>query len=660
MVPRPWTGFVAGLAAALRRRAAGRATDEPRETWEDAAVRRRCVLLGAIVLSAVAAAAAQIHGLPGSEHPVLAILRVALYTLLFAWVTAGFATAMMGAIAQWRGDAHALSAVSVANRPVRRDARTAIVMPICNENVATVFAGLAATCESMIATGEARLFDIYVLSDSSDPEIRAAEVAAWGVLRDTLGKAARVHYRWRRRRTRRKTGNIADFCRRWGRHYRYMVVLDADSVMSGDCLLTLVRLMEAHPRAGILQTVPHTCGLSTLHARSQQFAARVTGRLFTVGMQYWQLGESHYWGHNAIIRIEPFMTHCALAPLRGQGGLSGDILSHDFVEAALMRRAGWHVWLLPDLAGSYEQQPPNLLEELQRDRRWCQGNLQNARLVAEPGFRPVHRAMFITGAMAYASAPLWLAFVLLGALSWLAGGTSAFGTDPGMPVGMVALWTATIAMLALPRILGVLTIVLRGEASSYGDAAALVKGALLEFTLSTLQAPLRMAAHSVFVVAALTGWKLDWKSPPRAAEAIPWADAVRRFAPITTLVVLALFGALALDGRLALWLLPVALPLLLAAPLVVLTSEQRLGERVRDSGLLVTPEETTTPRVLGRAWARMRPPALALRLLVMPSSIFTVPDDWEAANSDFGPLAESGRTDERERGGQGVAGNVLR
>ena len=163
-------------------------------------------------------------------------------------------------------------------------------------------------------------------------------------------EGTRVYYRWRQRRSQRKAGNVADFCRRWGRDYRYMVVLDADSVMSGDCLLSLVRLMEAHPRAGILQTAPQACGLSTLHARAQQFAGRVAGRLFAAGMQYWQLGESHYWGHNAIIRVEPFMRHCALAPLPGRGQTGTEILSHDFVEAALMRRAGYQVWLVPDLA----------------------------------------------------------------------------------------------------------------------------------------------------------------------------------------------------------------------------------------------------------------------------------------------------------------------
>ncbi|GAB2593763.1 hypothetical protein GCM10027034_28390 [Ramlibacter solisilvae] len=655
MVPRPWLGFAASIAALRQGQGTGPTGSDPPEPWERAAVRRRRVLLSAIVLSAMGAATVLGQGLASGAHPMLRIPLVALYALLFAWVTAGFATALMGLVVQWLGDRHALSAASVADRPITADARTAIIMPICNEHAATVFAGLAATCESLVATGAGRLFDLYVLSDSSDADTRAQEVTAWSSLRATLGDAMHVFYRCRRRRTRRKAGNVADFCRRWGRDYRYMVVLDADSVMSGECLVSLVQLMEAHPRAGIIQTLPHAWGLSTLHARAQQFTGHVTGRLFAAGMQYWQLGESHYWGHNAIIRIEPFMKHCGLAPLAGRGGLAGDIMSHDFVEAALMRRAGWHVWLVPDLDGSYEQQPPNLVEELQRDRRWCQGNLLNARLVAEPGLHPVHRAMLVTGAMAYLSAPLWLVFVLLGALAWLATGTPS-GAGHGVPAGVLALWTCTVTMLALPRLLGVLVIALRRETAPYGGPAALLKGALLEGLLSVLQAPLRMAAHSVFVAVALTGWKLEWKSPPREAEAVPWAEAARRSAPISALVAVLLAGALALNTHMALWLLPVALPLLFAAPLAVLTSGSWVGERIRAAGLLLTPEEWRTPRVLRRARWRVLQPALALRLAGMPSPIITVPDTRPAANSDFGPWTEGDRVGERARRSHGGGG----
>jgi membrane glycosyltransferase len=327
----------------------------------------------------------------------------------------------------------------------------------------------------------------------------------------------------------------------------------------------------------------------------------VAGRLFTAGMQYWQLGESHYWGHNAILRVAPFMEHCALAPIHGRGGLAGEILSHDFVEAALMRRAGFSVWVVGDLEGSYEQQPPNLIEELQRDRRWCQGNLQNARLITEPGLHGVHRAMLLTGTMAYVSAPLWLAFVLVSALLGVL--DDAPVRAAGQALSLFAISLATLAMLMLPRAMGVLAILLRREQTTYGGARSLLRGVLLEAGLSVLQSPVRMMAHTLFVVVALTGLKLDWKSPPREAEDLPWLDALQRFAAID-LVVLACFTmALALHSRVALWLMPVAVPLLLAVPLAVYTSRASLGERLRARGLLLTPEELATPAVLTQAWA---------------------------------------------------------
>jgi membrane glycosyltransferase len=605
MVARPWRGFWRSVADRLT----GQPSDLPAplarepQAWERAAKLRRRVLMMLVLLSALGATTLLSNMLPTDQTGLSRGVQIGLYGLLFAWVSAGFYTAMMGAWVLWRGDPHAMSAASVGHAPIHRDARTAIVMPICNENVASVFAGLRATCESLAATGASSLFDVYVLSDTSDPEIRAAELAAWGQLRHECGSAGRIYYRWRQRRTKRKSGNVADFCRRFGRLYRYMVVLDADSVMSGDCLVKLVRLMEVHPTAGIMQTAPQACGLDTVHARSQQFSGRVAGRLFTAGMQYWQLGESHYWGHNAIIRVEPFMKHCALAPLKGHGGLSGTLLSHDFVEAALMRRAGYHVWLVNDLHGSYEQQPPNLIEELQRDRRWCQGNLQNARLIAEPGLHPVHRAMLGTGAMAYLSAPLWLASVLVGAGLWLFGGHPLLGDSGALPIEIAGLWLVTVLMLMLPRVMGVAVIVMSRQQHRYGGTRALIRGAALEAGLSALQAPVRMLAHTVFVVVALTGLKLDWKSPPREANDIGWRDAVQRFGPATGVVAAGALTVLLLQPEITLWLAPMALPLLLAVPLAVLTSRSGLGQRLLAQRLLLIPEEHSAPHVLRRAWA---------------------------------------------------------
>ncbi|MEJ8846727.1 glucans biosynthesis glucosyltransferase MdoH [Variovorax rhizosphaerae] len=624
MAPRPWRGFwnSIGTAMLVRLGAGGARRSAPvaaqkKEAWQRAAEQRRLAFMALTLLSTVIAATLFANIQPDYDNVWLEYGQIGLYALLSGWVVTGFVTALMGFYVSVRGDKHALSVKQVAGHPMNPEARTAIIMPICNEDVATVFAGLRATCESVASTGNAKHFDVFVLSDTYNPETAAAERAAWEDLRAALANnpsqpQVEVYYRLRTRRTHRKAGNVADFCRRWGKDYRYMVVLDADSVMSGDCLSSMVKLMEANPTAGIIQTATQAIGHITLHARAQQFASRVTGRLFTLGMQFWQLGESHYWGHNAIIRVKPFMDHCALAPIKGTGGMSGGIMSHDFVEAALMRRAGYHVWLVSDLVGSYEQQPPDLLAELTRDRRWCQGNLQNARLMAEPGIHPVHRAMFVTGTMAYVSAPLWLAFLTLGTALWLSG-TSLLGQWDVLPAELAGLWVWTLCLLFLPRVLGIAAVMMRGEQHQYGGLWGLVKSATLESTLAIVQAPVRMIAHSLFVVVALTGLKLDWKSPPREAAAVPWRDAASTLAPMSLVVGALALGIALIDPSALVWLMPVGLPLLLAIPLTVLTSQIGLGTSLRERGFLLIPEESRSPAVLRRAWkhaVRLARPAL--------------------------------------------------
>lgn len=625
MAPRPWRGFWNSIGTAmLVKLGAGNASrpaavaEEAKQPWQRAAAQRRLTFMALTVLSTVIAATLFAGIQPDYDNLWLEYGQIGLYALLSGWVVTGFVTALMGFYVSVRGDKHALSVKQVADHAMNPEARTAIIMPICNEDVATVFAGLRATCESVASTGHAKQFDVFVLSDSYNPETAAAERAAWEDLRAALADSpnqpqVEVYYRLRTRRTHRKAGNVADFCRRWGKDYRYMVVLDADSVMSGDCLTSMVKLMEANPTAGIIQTATQAIGHVTLHARAQQFASRVTGRLFTLGMQFWQLGESHYWGHNAIIRVQPFMEHCALAPIKGTGGMSGGIMSHDFVEAALMRRAGYHVWLCADLVGSYEQQPPDLLAELTRDRRWCQGNLQNARLMAEPGLHSVHRAMFVTGTMAYVSAPLWLAFLTLGTALWLTG-SSLLGNFNVLPMELVGLWLWTLCLLFLPRILGIAAVMLRGEQRQYGGFLGLLKSSALESALAIVQAPVRMIAHSLFVVVALTGLKLDWKSPPREANAVPWSDAARALAPMSLVVLALALGIALIDPSALIWLMPVGLPLLLAIPLTVLTSQIGMGTTLRDRGFLLIPEESRSPAVLRRAWmhaVRLARPALA-------------------------------------------------
>jgi membrane glycosyltransferase len=616
MAPRPWRGFWNSIGTALLSIAsrvlppysqAAQVDAKPApEAWVTAANRRRGVFMLLTVLSTAFATSLFAGAQPEQNNGWLQYGQLALFGLLSAWVVTGFVTALMGFWVSLRGDAHTLSAAAVRKHPMNPDARTAIIMPICNEDVATVFAGLRATCESLAATGHASQFDVFVLSDSYNPAIAAAEKAAWEDLRAALAAQPdlpqiEVYYRLRTRRTHRKAGNVADFCRRWGNDYRYMVVLDADSVMSGSCLVSMVKLMEAHPKAGIVQTATQAIGHATLHARAQQFGSRVTGRLFTLGMQFWQLGESHYWGHNAIIRVQPFMRHCALAPIKGTGGMSGGIMSHDFVEAALMRRAGYQVWLVSDLTGSYEQQPPDLLSELQRDRRWCQGNLQNSRLMAEPGIHRVHRTMFAIGAMSYLSAPLWLAFLTIGTALWAAG-TSAVPSWQAVPDELRTLWMWTLTMLFMPRVLGLLAVFLKGEQKSFGGTAGLLGSSVVETGLAVMQAPIRMLAHSLFVLVAITGLKLEWTSPPREANGVTWRDALARLAPITVVIGLLGLGVAAVNANALIWLAPVALPLLLAVPLTVATSHVGLGTWMRSRGVMLIPEESWSPAVLRSAW----------------------------------------------------------
>ncbi|HEX4871981.1 MAG TPA: glucans biosynthesis glucosyltransferase MdoH [Nevskiaceae bacterium] len=630
MSPRPWSTnpLTRGLQR-LRERWFGRrgrliaGSDEvhpdspdPRGRWRGAATTRRLILVALVLAQTWLASYFMTAILPHhGQHPLEAVLMV-LYAVLFAWVGAGFWTALMGFWALiWGGDRYAISRSAPADAPIDPAARTGLIMPICNEDVARVFAGLRATYDSLARAGAREHFDLFILSDTSDPDTRVAELEAWRDLCRQVHGFGHIHYRRRTNRIKRKSGNVADWCRRWGSRFKYFIVLDADSVMSGACLKRLVQLMEANPNAGIIQTAPIAAGRETLYSRIQQFATRVYGPLFTAGLHFWQLGESHYWGHNAIIRTAPFMRHCALGRLPGRGALAGEILSHDFVEAALMRRAGWAVWIAYDLPGSYEEMPPNLLDELKRDRRWCQGNLQNFKLFTAQGLHPAHRAVFMTGVMAYLSAPLWFLFLALStallALHVLSEPTyfsqpnQLFPTWPEWrPEWALRLFGGTMTLLFLPKVLAVLLQLLRPQQlRGFGGPLRLLASLALEVLFSALLAPVRMLFHTRFVVSALLGIAIQWKSPPREDSATPWGEALRHHGGGTLLGCLWLGGVYWLEPAFLAWLLPVAGSLILAVPLSVLSSRVGLGRWCRERRLFLIPEESLAPREL--RWLRL-------------------------------------------------------
>jgi len=640
MVPWPWVlGPIWRARKAIERwNSGGKApvpyekpdSPDPKGIWRFVGARRRLTLLALMIAQTIGATWAMSTVLPYHGADWLEAIIIVLFAVLFCWVSAGFWTAITGfLLLAFHGDRFVISRRASPDAVIPDDARTAIVMPICNEDVQRVFAGLRATYESLQRTGHLEHFDFFVLSDSGDPDIRTAEADAWLHICRALDGFGRIYYRWRRHRVKRKSGNIDDFCRRWGGKYRYMIVLDADSVMSGDCLTRLVQLMEGAPSAGIIQTAPRAAGRDTLYARIQQFATRVYGPLFTAGLHYWQLGESHYWGHNAIIRLDPFIKHCALAPIPGKGSLSGEIMSHDFVEAALMRRAGWAVWIAYDLDGSYEEMPPNLLDELGRDRRWCHGNLMNFRLFGAPGFHRVHRAVFITGVMAYLSAPLWFLFLLL-STALLAKHTliaPEYFTQPHQifpiwpewhPEKAAALFSATATVLFLPKILSVLVLWAQGP-KRFGGAIHLALSMAIEAAFSVLAAPVRMLFHTRFVTAAFLGWKVHWKSPPREDAQTHWGDAVRRHGLHTVIGLVWAAIVYWLNPSFLWWLSPVVGALIVSIPLSVLSSRVSLGRRMRRLRLFMIPEEVRPPRELRatRKHLRNAPPMPDFRQAVV-------------------------------------------
>jgi membrane glycosyltransferase len=297
-----------------------------------------------------------------------------------------------------------------------------------------------------------------------------------------------------------------------------------------------------------------------------------------------------------------------LSPLPGRGSLAGEILSHDFVEAALMRRAGWAVWIAYDLDGSHEEMPPNLLDELKRDRRWCQGNLMNFRLFPSRGMHPVHRAVFVTGVMAYLSAPLWGLFLALSTAllaqhsltepQYFVAPRQLFPIWPQWhPEKAIGLFCATATLLFLPKILSVLLICAHG-ARQFGGKLRVIGSMLLEMLFSMLLAPVRMLFHTHFVISAFLGWEVHWKSPPRGDSETTWTEAVHKHGWHTLLGVAWGAAVYWINPSFLPWLLPIAGALTLSIPLSVLSSRVSLGRLFRRAKLFVIPEELSPPQEL--------------------------------------------------------------
>jgi membrane glycosyltransferase len=529
---------------------------------------------------------------------------MALFPLLFGQIAIGFVLALLGFFDWLRGG----DPQHVMRRPWRAKeetiplAATAIVVPVYNEDVARVSAGIANMWQSLEQTGQIEHFDFYLCSDSNDADHWVEEECAWLSLCRRFNAFGKIFYRKRRHAINGKSGNVADFCRRWGKRYRYMIVLDADSIMSGATMVRLVRAMEANAEVGILQTQPYMVLGRSLLRRVLQFSSHVYGALFSQGCSMAQMSSGSYWGHNAIIRVAPFIEHCDLPVLPVPDPKRRHVLSHDTVEAALMRRAGYEVWIAYEESGSYEEGPPNLSDMLTRDRRWCAGNLQHFWFLFARGIDLGSRLQIWIGLMAYLCSPIWLAFLIASAFSAYARmqflALSAGPEDLGeaSSSGPVILFCLTAVLLFAPRLLGIV----RGlaERHLYGGAFRLIVSAVLENLLSLLLAPVLMIFHTLFVLLTLFGLQIRWNAQNRADTGLSFNHCLLLYGWITCLGLLAQALAVTYLGGFSLWLTPIFAGWILSPFLAWITSRGEVGVACRKVGLFLTPEEVQPPAEL--------------------------------------------------------------
>jgi membrane glycosyltransferase len=528
-----------------------------------------------------------------------------LFILLFAWLAFAFVQAATGFCLMVTGGARILEAELALPDPevlaMMEAGRTALLMPIYNEDVAAVFARLQAVDQSLAQAG-AQTFDIFILSDTRDDAVKAQEGDAFEALRRCISPGRGLYYRSRVENIGRKAGNIADWVRTFGGAYETMVVLDADSLMEGEMLVRLAAAMARRPTLGLIQTVPLIVNRTSLFARVQQFASRLYGPMLSEGLAWWSGSEGNYWGHNAIIRTRAFAEQAGLPRLPGRKPFGGEILSHDFVEAALLRRGGWDVRMAPQLYGSFEECPPSLPDLIVRERRWCQGNLQHSIVIAARGLHWNSRLHMMRGVSAYLTAPLSLAFILAGAAQTLIREQAGAG-QWDVPSLRVASWVFSLGIGALiaPKVLSLWLVLIDGpQRRAWGSPAKLCLSFLLETILTSLIAPILMLAEVRAFIDVLFGRDSGWAAQRREDGPLTWREALRHHRMHTLMgIAMAVIAYLASPATL-LWMAPVVVGLLAAAPISLFSSSPALGTWLRDRGILLTPEERHPPEVLSR------------------------------------------------------------
>ncbi|WP_197455826.1 glucans biosynthesis glucosyltransferase MdoH [Stieleria neptunia] len=563
---------------------------------------RVTVIMLSLGLTAVATASDLVIVGRSSGINLFEAFSAAIFALLFGWIAFSFVLATLGFLSL-HGRRRASTKLTLPNASSldpdkKEDAqslRTAVLMPVYNEAPERVIAGIEAMIGDLRTYDATDQFDFYLLSDTTQSEVWLQEELVWSQFVQRVPDC-RVFYRHRPHNKSRKAGNIADFCIRWGASYPYMIVLDADSLMSAATMLEMVARMRADTQLGILQVPPAPVGRNSLFARLQQFAAHAYGPIFVAGFARWAGDDGNYWGHNAIIRVRAFLEHCDLPVLPGKEPLGGAILSHDFVEAALMVRSGWKVQIATDLQGSFEECPTTLADYAQRDQRWCQGNLQHAKLLTAENYRTLSRFHFASGVLSYAASPIWIAFMMLcvsGMLydHWIhqAGAIA----DDAVSIGAITLFSISMIVLFLPKLWAVIHVLSdHARVKAVGGAMRLISSTVLESMFSVLLSPIMALYHSWFVFAALMGTSVSWSTQNRNEHCLRWEEVTRQFWTFTAMG-LALTALIAWwMPPLLVWFSPVLIGLVVSIPLAKLAASVSAGKALKRAGLLLIPQET--------------------------------------------------------------------
>ncbi len=563
-----------------------------------------------------------------SEEKILPLewVLVVCFAITLPWTAIGFWNAVIGFSLMRFVKNPAMSVFPALGKITGRERitkSTAIVMCIRNEDVEQVNRNLNAMIARLVASGEAKNFHLYVLSDSSDETIIEEEKRTFLKLQKDWAAHMNVTYRLRADNWGYKAGNIRDFCDKWGVNHDFMLTLDADSVMSSSAILRLVRIMQKNDKIGILQSLVVGLPSDSGFTRTFQFGMRMGMKSYTLGSAWWQGDCGPYWGHNALIRLEPFMNHCHLPVLKGKGPLSGYILSHDQVEAVYMRRAGYECRVIAEEGGSYEENPPHILEFIRRDLRWCHGNMQYLKLLGEKGLKPVSRMQLILAILMFIGAPAWMTFVSVGTflITFSDMTFTGFKMGPGY-----LLFSIIMTMIFAPKIVSIIDVLLRKNLrKAYGGTGKILLSSLCEIVFSMLLAPIMAIAETVFLAGLTFGRaRGGWASQNRQATCLPLGVLLRQLWPqiiFGTVGIAAILatGAVSVSGFLV--SLPVFLGPFLAIPFGYSSAHLALGHLFTRLGLWQLPEEERPPVII-RA---IHLPALLIRSEVLRDNEESLP-----------------------------------